>query len=117
MYKISRKIQGITDAYNLGYYFRHKHAREIDDKVTFYIWNHFKKRNVSDKATTKRINDAWMGIALQGCASKFDNIDIVVRALGHNELKNTKTDEPLDELCYEIATCLESVYARDVLKK
>jgi len=117
MYKIPRTIPGITDAYNLGYYFKHKHAREIDDKVTFHLWNDFKKRDVSDKVTTKKINDAWIDIAIQGCASKFDSIDIVIRALGHNELENTNTDEPLDQLCYEIATSLDSVYARDVLRK
>jgi len=117
MYKIPRTIPGITDAYNLGYYFPLRYARAYEDKVSFYIWDHFKKRNDSDKATTKKINEAWIDVATQGCVSKFDSIDIVVRALGHNELENTTTDEPLDQLCYAIAASFDSVYATDVLRK
>ena len=58
----------------------------------------------------------WSNKAVE-LATHFPVVDIVVRALGHSELKVTGIDTPLDHLAFNLANALNASYKPDLIEK
>ena len=97
-------------------------------KKCYYLWDYLPKNNFNQNGISKCILDfkdnnniqvqSLSKIASEACQSVFsNNIDIVIRALGHDEVLVQETNRPLDSLGRQISTAINAEYHPNFLNK
>ena len=81
-----------------------------------YYLESIKQEVLSFKNGVDTSIDRWSNKAIE-LTEYFPVIDVVVRSLGHNELKVSGSDKPLDKLALNIANSLSASYKPSLIEK